>query len=308
MIRKFIVGIDLGGTNLKVALLDCKYRILHKEVLSTKDFSKKDQLISAIIQAVRSILRNGGISDKQLVGLGIGLPGPIDTVAGLVHFFPNIPGWKDVNLRNTLEKKLKIPVSIDNDANLMCLAEFKKGAARGAQNAVCLTLGTGVGAGLIIERKLFRGSSFAAGELGHVPLNEAGPRCNCGGTACLEAYIGNKRVMKKARQVFGRNIPLDELSAMAKKGDKRALGIWNEFSAHLGRALVVVVNLLNPDKIVIGGGVAAAGRVIFDRVRKVVATDAMSVQAKRVSILKARLGSDAGMIGAAILVNEGNKV
>jgi glucokinase len=195
-------------------------------------------------------------------------------------------------------------VCIDNDANLMCLAEFKAGGARGARNVICLTLGTGVGGGIIIEGKLYRGSSFAAGEIGHMPINERGPACNCGGRACLEAYIGNHRIEEMVFKYFKKEMPLDQVSRMARNGDQKACAIWKDVGRKLGIALVGAVNLLNPDRIVIGGGVANAGSVLFDAVKETILLQAMDVQARHVTVSKARLGNDAGMIGAAFLVRE----
>lgn len=304
MTTKFIVAVDLGGTNLKVALLDLKYKIKDRAVLSTKRFFKKDSLIQAIIDSIYSIIKNNRLNKINILGVGLGLPGPIDIKRGIVHFFPNIPGWQDVNLKNILEKKLRLPVFLDNDANLMCLSEYKLGAARGAKNAICLTLGTGVGGGIIIDGKLYHGSTDAAGEIGHIPINEKGLRCNCRGIACLETYIGNNRIMKEAKRIFRRNISLEELSYLAKKQNKKALTIWSRVAGHLGIALVGIVNIFNPDCIVLGGGVAGVGRILFDRVRKIISSQAMAVQARHVKVLKARLGNDAGLIGAAILARE----
>ena len=305
MTKKFIIGIDLGGTNLKIALLDLKYNIIYKNVLSTKGFVKKENLVLAIINSINGIIRNSNLNKKNILGVGLGLPGPIDIKRGLVHFFPNIPGWKEVKLKSILNKKLRLPIFLDNDANLMCLAEYKLGAGKLFKNVVCLTLGTGVGGGIIIDGKLYRGSSSLAGEIGHMPINEKGPRCTCGGFACLETYIGNNRIIKEARRLFKRNISLEELSSLAKKQNNKAKAFWSKVAEHLGIALAGVVNLLNPDCIVIGGGVAGAGSILFDKVRETITKRAMSVQAKHVKLFKARLGNDAGVIGAAILVKEG---
>lgn len=305
MAKEFIAGIDLGGTNLKIALLDLKFGIRHKEVLSTRRFNKKELLISAIVSSVDKILKDNNLRRSNLLGVGLGLPGPIDYAKGIVHFFPNIPGWKEVELKAILEKKLKLPVSVDNDAKVMCLAEYKLGAAKGSTNAVCITLGTGVGGGIIINGRLYRGLSNAAGEIGHMPINESGPRCNCGGRACLESYIGNNRVLAQARKVFASGITLEKLSDSAKKNNRKAQAIWLKFAERLSVALVGVVNLLNPDCIVIGGGIAGAGRVLFEDIRKIILKRAMSVQAGHVKVFKAKLGNEAGMIGAAILLKEG---
>ncbi len=305
MAKKFIVAIDLGGTNLKIALVDLNYRIIYKKLLSTQEFSNKESLIYELASSVHKIIDSAGLERKHILGVGLGLPGPIDVKKGLVHFFPNIRGWNNVALKRILEKRLKIPVYIDNDAKLMTLAEHKLGSARGFDYAVCLTLGTGVGAGIILGGRLYRGANNATAEIGHVPINEEGPICNCAGRACLEAYIGNKRILSDAKKHFKRDISLEELSILAKKKNRTALGIWNQVGERLGLALSGVVNILNPDCIVIGGGIANAGKVLLESVRKTILKRAMSVQAGHVKIFKAKLGSDAGLIGAAILTKEG---
>lgn len=304
MKRKYIIGIDLGGTNLRIALLDSSYLIKDKHVLDTRAFREKESLILAITDAVKGILEKHSLEKKDVLGIGLGLPGPIDTKRGLVHFFPNIAGWKEVGLKKILEGRLELPVFLDNDANLMALAEYTLGAAKGLRNVVCITLGTGVGGGIIIEGRLYRGSSFAAGEVGHMPLNEKGAQCNCGGIGCLESYIGNNKILEQARLKFKKDITLEEVSRLAKKRNRLAMDIWYNVATHLGIALSSIINLLNPDGIVIGGGVANAGKVLFDKVRAVVSKRAMSVQARHVKILKAQLGNDAGIIGAAVLVRE----
>ncbi len=302
--HKFIIGIDLGGTNLKIALMDSRYRIQARDVLSTKDFTAKEELISAITGLITSILAEAGLRRGQVLGLGLGVPGPVDAHKGLVHFFPNIPGWREVNLKGILQRKLKFPVFLDNDAKLMALAEHRLGAARGAKNAVCLTLGTGVGGGIIIEGSLYRGRDNASGEIGHMPINESGPRCNCKGSACLEAYIGNAKILKEAKKSFGRDVTLEELSTLAKNKNKKAVVIWMKVAGRLAQALAGIANLLNPECVVIGGGIANAGEVLFAHVRRVFKARAMSVQSKGMKIKKALLGSDAGLMGAAIMVKE----
>ena len=305
MVKKFIIGIDLGATNLKIALLDLKYNIRDKRILSTKRFVAKESLISVIIDSIYKIIRDNKLNRANILGIGLGLPGPIDIKQGIVHFFPNIPGWKEVNLRSILGKRLRLPIFLDNDANLMCLAEYRLGRAEGLSNVVCLTLGTGVGGGVVIDKALYRGSTFSSGEIGHIPLNERGPRCNCGGIACLEAYIGSHRILKEAKRLFRRDVALEDLSQLARQGNRKALRLWSNVGRHLGVALVGIVNFLNPDAIVIGGGVAGAGKILFDRVRETILKRAMSVPAKQVKVFKAKLGNDAGLIGAAILVKQG---
>lgn len=304
MIKRFIVAIDLGGTNLKCALLNSKLEIKARTSFNTKSFDNKLKLIEGIAGSINSFISNHGLSTKDILGVGIGVPGPVDTFKGIVHFLPNIAGWNNVRLKEILESRTKLAVFIDNDAKLMALAEHLAGSARGYKNAICLTLGTGVGAGIIINGSLYRGLDNAAGEIGHVPINEHGPICGCGSYACLETYIGNKAIIKEAQKIFGSKITLEKVSQMSTNNNVRAVKFWNRVGEKLGIALSGIVNLLNLDAIIIGGGIADSGKILFSSVKQTICTRAMSVQAKRVKIFKARLGIDAGIIGAGYLVRE----
>lgn len=306
MVKKYIIAIDLGGTNLKCALLDSGLRIKAKTSFSTKSFDNKHRLIDGVSDSVNSFILNRKLAKGIILGVGIGLPGPVDTLRGIVHFLPNIPGWKNVEFKKILERKTKLPVFIDNDAKLMTLAEHKIGSAKGYANVLCLTLGTGVGGGLIINGSLYRGGDNAAGELGHLPLNENGPLCGCGGRACLETYVGNAAIIGQAHKLFGSGVPLEELSRMAGGKNAKAVKFWSRVGEKLGLALSGIVNLLNLDAIVIGGGIAEAGGVLFKSVKQTILLRAMSVQAKRVKIFKAKLGNNAGVIGAGLLVKDRN--
>ncbi|PIP19870.1 MAG: hypothetical protein COT38_05020 [Candidatus Omnitrophica bacterium CG08_land_8_20_14_0_20_41_16] len=305
MTKKYIIAVDLGGTNLKVALLDLKYNIKDREILSTRSFMEKEELISGIVYSINRVIKYNNLDKTDILGIGLGLPGPIDAKSGIVHFFPNIPGWKEVPLRDILKERLGLPVSLDNDAKIMVLAEHRLGAAKGFANVLCMTLGTGIGGGIIIGGKLYRGFNNAAGEVGHLPINEKGPLCNCGSVGCLEAYIGNNKIIRAARKEFKRQISLEELSLLAANGNKAAIKIWCNVGRHLGFALAGVVNLLNLDAIVMGGGMANAGKVLFDSVKEALRGQAMSVQGFHVKIFRAKLGNDAGLIGAAIMMKEG---
>jgi len=304
MVKKFIIAIDLGGTNLKCALLDRNLKIKAKSSFSTKSFDNQYKLVQGITDAVGSLILKQRLNCSAILGVGIGVPGPVDTSRGIVHFLPNIPGWKEVKLKKILEQKIKLPVFIDNDAKLMTLAEHKAGAAKNYKNVLCLTLGTGVGGGLIINNLLYRGLDNAAGEVGHFPLNEKGPLCGCGARGCLETYVGNNRIIKAARKLFGPKITLEKVSALAGQNNLKAINFWSQVGKRLGLALSGIVNLLNLDLIVIGGGVSSAGNVLFEEIRRTILIRAMRVQAKRVKVLEAKLGIDAGIIGAGYLVGE----
>ncbi|MBU0547436.1 MAG: ROK family protein [Candidatus Omnitrophica bacterium] len=304
MVKRFIIAIDLGGTNLKYALLNSSLKIKAKSLFSTKSFNNKQELIGGILDSINSFILKFNLTKSSILGVGIGVPGLVDTFKGTVHFLPNIPGWKEVGLKKILEQETSLAVFIDNDAKLMALAEHKAGSAKGYNNVLCLTLGTGVGGGLILGNSLYRGRDNAAGEVGHLPLNEHGPVCGCGSQACLEVYVGNARIIKDARKLFGSKITLEEVSRLAQYNNTKAVNFWDEVGKKLGLALCGAVNLLNLEAIVIGGGVSYAGKVLFKSVKRTILTRAMSVQAKRVNILKASLGNDAGLIGAGYLVRE----
>lgn len=295
----YAIGIDLGATFVKIGLVDNRGKVCFRRKIQTPLDAKKALLIDAIINNIRDIIRESG---KEVSGVGIGVPGPVDSKKGVVHYFPNIKGWKEVPLKSILEKKLGLCVMLDNDVNAMTLGEFVFGAGRGSRNIVCLTLGTGVGGGIIIDGKLYRGSSMTAGEIGHMPINEIGPICNCGGIACLERYIGNRYILENAKKIFGNSVTLEKVSELAGSGNKKAILIWSGVAEKLGVALSQVVNLLNPDKIVIGGGVSKAGLFILNPLRKEIKRRAMKNQAAHVKIVLAKLGADAGIIGSSLLI------
>jgi len=295
----YTIGIDLGATFVKMGLVDDNGKVYLRRKIETSLSSKKSLLIDAIISNIRDIIE---ISGKKVSGVGIGVPGPVDSKKGIVHYFPNIKGWEEVPFKAILEKRLKLRVELDNDVNAMTLGEFTFGAGKGCNNLVCLTLGTGVGGGIIIDGKLYRGGSMCAGEIGHMPINETGPKCNCGGTACLESYIGNKYILEIGKKAFGNNITLEALTSLAKSGDKKAIVIWKDVAEKLAVALTGVVNLLNPDKLVIGGGISRAGEFILGPLEKKIKARAMKDQAAHVKIMLAKLGGDAGIIGASLLV------
>lgn len=298
------IGIDLGATFIKMALVDHSGRMYFRREIKTPANSEKAHLINSIVTNVESIIRESGLKKSKFLGVGIGVPGLVDSKKGIVHTLTNIKGWRGVPLRRILEKRLGLKIGVDNDVNAMTLAEYKFGAGKGADNIICLTLGTGVGGGIIIEGRLYRGNSMSAGEIGHMPINENGPRCNCGGRGCLESYIGNRYILQRAKKAFGDYIKLEYITFLAKRGDRKALDIWEEVAEKLSVALTGVINLLNPDRIIIGGGVSNAGSFILKPLKEEIKKRAMQVPASHVKIVIAKLGADAGIIGASLLVDK----
>lgn len=301
---RYTVGVDVGGTNIKLGLVNPKGEIIDRSYLVTKAFSRdRKKLIHALLGNIHDLIRSNNLFKKEIQGIGLGLPGLINPYRGVINFLPNIPGWRNVPLKKIIEKKIGIKTFLENDVHLITLAEWKWGAGRGYQNLICMTLGTGVGAGLILNNELYRGEGFVAGELGHMPLNETGPKCNCGGHGCFERYVGNTVLFKKAEKIFRKKgMVTQDVFRLASRGNKKAVLFWREVGEQVGNGLVGVVNLLNPRLIIIGGGVSNNFKFFKDALRQTLQKRAMKVQASMVKIVRAQLGDDAGIMGAQVLV------
>ncbi|MDE1920899.1 MAG: ROK family protein [Candidatus Omnitrophica bacterium] len=302
--KRYVVGVDVGGTNIKLGVVGPSGEVIVRNSFATKPFaSHRNKLIAALSREIEASIITAGLTRRQIAGVGIGLPGLVDFEKGAVRFLPNIPGWTNVPLKSILQKTLKLPVYVDNDVKMITLAESQFGAGRGVKNFVCLTLGTGVGAGLILNGELYRGEGNAAGELGHMPLNEQGPRCNCGGWGCFETYVGNRALFGLASRVMkkpGMTTPM--MFALAKKGNKKALFYWKTAAERIGNGLVGIVNLLNPRLIIIGGGVSHNEKFLFKTITATIRRRAMRLQGRAFKIKRAEFKDDAGIIGAYVLV------
>lgn len=314
--RTWAVGIDFGGTNVKIGLLNASHRITRVQVLASRDVGQPRGFVAAVTRTIASLTHSVGLRPSQLRGVGIGVPGLVDTTRGIAHGLTNLPGWREVPLRRLLEHRLRCRCLIDNDANLYALGEWRCGAGRGTRDMVCLTLGTGVGGGLIFNGELYRGAADAAGEIGHMVVDPRGRRCACGSRGCLEAQVGTAAILSMARRAIRQGAgPLRTLtrqsrgsltpelvSRAARAGDGGARQIWIEIGRWLGRGVANLVNLLNPERVILGGGVANAWGLFAPTLTQTVRTQAMSVSARSVKIARAQLGNSAGIVGAAVLV------
>ena len=297
------IGIDFGATTVKIAALN---DILEEEaalplVLETTSYASVEHLIGAIADSVGEIQSR----HKDMVALGCGVPGLVDFDRGFVHTLTNVPGWQDIALRDLLEKKTGLPVFIDNDANCMAYAEWRYGAAVGCRNVVALTLGTGIGGGLIIDGKLYRGSSFAAGEIGQMSIDYAGIPGPYGLPGILEGFIGNREISEMASSKL-HHLQAPEggwspraVTQFAIEGDTEARQLWLDVAEYLGSMLASIAWLINPDAFVIGGGVANADELLFDPLEKKIRESVSNVISADLRILPARFGNEAGIVGSA---------
>ncbi len=313
--KKAAIGVDIGGTSVKLGLVDEKGKILLRESFLTQNFSGRAALLGEMLRRIQLILAQAKQKKYSVAGVGIGAPGPVDVERGFVYFFPNIPGWKNTPLKAILEKRLKLKVRLDNDANAMALAEYLFGAGRGSKAMIALTLGTGVGGGIVLDGKLFHGPHYSAAEIGHLKINEEGPLCACGNQGCIEAYVGNGYFVREVqkRLAAGANSKLTQwlqqgqeltpklVQDAAKAGDIFSKKIWEETGNHLGSALAGLVDILAPDRIVIGGGIALGGEMIFAPIRRSIAKKAFPIAARSAKVMPAGLRQDAGLVGAAAL-------
>jgi glucokinase len=299
MVMDVFLGIDWGGTYIKAGIINSQGKILAKTIYRSQELKKKAAFISEIKSLVKSF------SNFKIKGVGIGAPGIIDIEKGFIYYLPNISGWKNYPLRDILRKQLKLPVFVDNDANVFALAEARLGAARAKRCAIFLTLGTGLGGAVIFNGKILEARTSAA-ELGHVAVSLENRPCSCGGKGCIETFTGSKYLLKKYSQLKGKNIKTNEVKDIyeaALHKDKAALKVWEEFSKALGMFLAGMVNIFNPEAIVIGGGVAGAFSLFKPWVLRQIRQQAMWPQVKNLKLVKAKL-RDAGIIGAGLLVKE----
>jgi glucokinase len=310
------IGIDIGGTNVKLGLVDETGRVLLRSAFLTGSAAHRKHFLEILSLHVRELILVAHKEKLKLAGVGVGAPGPIDVEKGFVYFFPNIPGWRNTPLKSILEKRLKQPVFVDNDANVMALAEFRFGAGRGCNHMIALTLGTGVGGGMVIDGKLFHGPHYSAAEIGHLVIQENGPLCACGNHGCIEAYVGNgyfvrethrllkaqpKSLLKRWVEKEHRVLTSELVAEAARRGDVLSKNMWKKSGEHLGTALTGLVNILNPERIIIGGGLAQAGSLLFKPLKATLKKKAFPIAARSVRVLPAVLGVDAGLIGAAAL-------
>jgi len=320
--QKYAVGVDLGGTNVVVVLMSEAGKVIADTRFSTRADKGPDFVIKNISENVKVMINKAKIEVKDVTKLGIGAPGPLDSKKGIVLVAPNMPGWKNIKLKDDLEKYLKIKAGVENDANCATFAEKWIGAGKNADNVVGFTLGTGVGGGIVIDGKLLRGVTNTAAELGHITVELNGRECGCGSKGCLETYASATGIARTAVEMIkqGRQSIITEMvkgslskitsklvyEALVQK-DKLAEEVWISFIRYLAAGVASVINVLNPEVIVIAGGVINAGEKLFAPLLDETRKRAFAAPFAACKILPAKLGEMAGAIGAAgIVIFEGD--
>ncbi|MBU0700808.1 ROK family protein [bacterium] len=314
MEQKLVIGIDIGGTKIDAGIIDSSGKILKKTRIYTKAHEGLDAVVQRIYDAIELVAAD---SKASIRGIGIGAPGQVDVKNGIVIFAPNM-GWKDVELRRLIHERYKLPVEIENDANCGALAEAKFGAGSGANSLIWITVGTGIGGGIIISGKLMQGAGFAGGEIGHMTIKEKGPVCGCGNKGCLEALAAGPAIIHQIRDkiIAGTQTSIlkivdDDLNKItveiaakaADMGDNLSHKELNRAGKYLGIGVANLANILNPEVIILGGGVMeVAGHHLLKIIKNTVQNRALSQARANLRIELARLGNDAGLIGASLLI------
>jgi glucokinase len=315
---RYIVGVDLGGTKIMVgALSEDGKQHLGMRSIATHAEQGSDVVIDRIVGAIEGVILDTiaetDAARKDFIGIGMGAPGPLDRERGIVVVAPNL-GWRDLPLRDLVSGRLDLPVTLDNDANCATVGEWWQGAARGGRTVVGFTIGTGIGGGIIIDGSLFHGASDVAGEVGHTTIELNGRYCKCGNYGCLEAYASGPAIATRAREVLVREESASALPSMvggqldlitaqtvydaAKAGDAVAEEIVRDTARYLGSGIASLLNILNPDTVVVAGGVTAAGETLFAPLRAEVRRRAFRPAVEAARIVAAELPGTAGVVGA----------
>jgi glucokinase len=315
MSPQFVIGVDLGGTKILTALAGMDGRPVAEVKLPTGAREGRQHVLGQIVSSVEQVLVKAGVKPEQVLAMALGAPGPLDTSKGIIHFAPNL-AWHDLPVRQVLEQRLSIPVLLDNDANLAALGEHVYGAGRGVDNMVYITVSTGIGGGLILDGRLYRGITDVAGEIGHMTVLPDGPLCSCGARGCLEALASGTAIARDARELAacGRGdqilaaaggdpagITAVTLAAAAAAGDAAAESIIKRAARYLGIGIANIINLLNPSLVVLGGGVMAIGELIWQNLHLEVRARSLEAAGKSARLAPAELGGRAGVMGAVAL-------
>jgi glucokinase len=311
-----VLGLDVGGTKLAAGVVAGDGRVLSMEVAPSNVEDGPDTMIERHLDLGRTAVAAAGVPWARIRAVGIACGGPLDPFAGVIQSPPGLPGWDDVPLVATVETALRRPTVVDNDATACAIAEWRFGAGRerGASHLVYLTISTGVGGGLILDGRVYRGAAGNAGELGHLTIDYEGRQCGCGRRGCLEAYVSGPQIAARARERLAEGrasslatsaeVTARDVSEAAAAGDVLASEIWDETTAMLGSAIANVLDVFNPELVVLGGGVTRAGDQLLAPVREAALRQAMAPARRSAEIVLAGLGDQLGVVSAATVAFE----
>ncbi|OEU86145.1 transcriptional regulator [Streptomyces abyssalis] len=297
-----VVGVDFGHSHLRVAVGNLAHQVLAEEAEPIDVDASADEGFDRAEQLVHRLVAATGISREKLIGVGLGVPGPIDVVTGELGSTSILPGWSGTHPREELAARLGVPVHVDNDANLGALGEQVWGNGRGASDLAYIKVASGVGAGLVINGQIYRGPGGTAGEIGHITLDESGPVCRCGNRGCLETFTAARYVLPLLHSSHGTDLTMARVVQLAREGDPGCRRVVGDLGRHIGSGVANLCNLLNPSRVVLGGDLAEAGDVVLGPVRDSVARYAIPSAARQLTVVPGTLGGRAEVLGALALV------
>ncbi|MFE5510524.1 ROK family protein [Streptomyces sp. NPDC056529] len=297
-----VIGVDFGHTHLRVAVGNLAHQVLAEEAepldvdaSAAEGFDRAEQLVKRLILAT-------GIGPDKVIGVGLGVPGPIDVSSGTLGSTSILPGWSGINPAEELSGRLGVPVHVDNDANLGALGELVWGGGRGVKDLAYIKVASGVGAGLVIDGRVYRGPGGTAGEIGHITLDESGPVCRCGNRGCLETFTAARYVLPLLRPSHGPDLTMERVVQLAREGDPGCRRVIADVGRHIGSGIANLCNLLNPSRVVLGGDLAEAGELVLAPIRDSVSRYAIPSAARQLSLAQGALGGRAEVLGALALV------
>lgn len=300
-----VVGIDFGHAHLRVAIGNLAHKVLAEQAEPIDVDASASQGFDRAEQLVKELLETVNVDRTKIIGVGLGVPGPIDVETGLLGSTAILPGWAGTNPRDELRARLGTPVHVDNDANLGALGELVWGSGRGAADLAYIKVASGVGAGLVMGGQVYRGPGGTAGEIGHITLDESGPVCRCGNRGCLETFTAARYVLPLLAPGYGSDLTMPQVVSLARDGDPGCQRVIADVGRHIGRGVANLCNLLNPSRVVLGGDLAEAGDLVLDPVRDSVARYAIPSAARQLSVVSGALGPRAEVLGAlALVLNE----
>ncbi|MGW2598016.1 ROK family transcriptional regulator [Streptomyces klenkii] len=297
-----VVGVDFGHTHLRVAIGNLAQRVLAEDAEPLDVDASAAQGLDRAEQLVRRLIGDAGIDPGKIIGVGLGVPGPIDVESGTLGSTAILPGWAGTNPRDELAARLSVPVHVDNDANLGALGELVWGAGRGASDLAYIKVASGVGAGLVINGKIYRGPGGTAGEIGHITLDESGPVCRCGNRGCLETFTAARYVLPLLHSAHGPDLTVARMVQLAREGDPGCRRVISDVGRHIGSGVANLCNLLNPRRVVLGGDLAPSGELILGPIRESVSRYAIPSAARQLEVVPGALGGRAEVLGALALV------
>ncbi|NGN66978.1 ROK family transcriptional regulator [Streptomyces sp. A7024] len=297
-----VIGVDFGHTHLRVAIGNLAHQVLAEESEPIDVDASAAEGLDRAEDLVKRLLADTGAPAEKTVGVGLGVPGPIDVETGALGSTAILPGWAGTNPREDLAERLGVPVYVDNDANLGALGELVWGAGRGAKDLAYIKVASGVGAGLVINGQIYRGPGGTAGEIGHITLDESGPVCRCGNRGCLETFTAGRYILGLLAASHGPDLTVERMVQLAREGDPGCRRVIADVGRHIGSGVASLCNLLNPSRVVLGGDLAEAGELVLDPISESVSRYAIPSAARQLTLVSGALGSRAGVLGALALV------